>query len=170
MTAGGNFSRCPESAFPSTTADGPPRPELPDPRPRLAGGLPPGSQLGGRPFLAAAQAGLFGSALCAVTIAVRGRKTVLRTPAMTTAADSRILPFDLVEECMGKRIWILLRGHQEFTGTLAGFDDYVNLVLEDVTEYGQNEHGMMAAISRSEQMLLNGSHIAVMIPGGAGPS
>lgn len=30
---------------------------------------------------------------------------------------------------------------QEFVGTLRGFDDYVNMVLEDVTEYEINPDG-----------------------------
>ena len=34
----------------------------------------------------------------------------------------------------GSKIWIILKGDKEFVGTLRGFDDYVNMVLEDVTE------------------------------------
>jgi len=32
------------------------------------------------------------------------------------------------------KIWVILRGDKEFVGTLRGFDDFVNMVLEDVTE------------------------------------
>ena len=28
-----------------------------------------------------------------------------------------------------------MKGDKEFVGTLRGFDDYVNMVLEDVTEF-----------------------------------
>ena len=35
----------------------------------------------------------------------------------------------------GSKIWIILKGDKEFVGTLRGFDDYVNMVLEDVTEF-----------------------------------
>jgi small nuclear ribonucleoprotein (snRNP)-like protein len=37
---------------------------------------------------------------------------------------------------IGSRIWILMKGDKELTGTLRGFDEYVNMVLEDVTEIG----------------------------------
>lgn len=29
---------------------------------------------------------------------------------------------------------MIMKGDKEFSGTLNGFDDYVNMVLEDVTE------------------------------------
>ena len=32
------------------------------------------------------------------------------------------------------KLWVILRGDREFVGTLKGFDDFVNMVLEDVTE------------------------------------
>jgi small nuclear ribonucleoprotein (snRNP)-like protein len=41
---------------------------------------------------------------------------------------------ELVDKCIGSRIWVLMKSEKEFTGTLLGFDDYVNMVLEDVTE------------------------------------
>ena len=33
---------------------------------------------------------------------------------------------ELVDKCIGSKIWILMRGNKEFTGTLCGFDDYVS--------------------------------------------
>jgi len=39
-----------------------------------------------------------------------------------------------MDQCRGNKIWILLRDATEFVGTLNGYDDYVNIVLEDVTE------------------------------------
>lgn len=41
---------------------------------------------------------------------------------------------ELIEECIGSRLWIIMRGDKEFVGTLRGFDNYVNMVLEDVVE------------------------------------
>ena len=32
------------------------------------------------------------------------------------------------------KLWVILRGDREIVGTLKGFDDFVNMVLEDVTE------------------------------------
>jgi U6 snRNA-associated Sm-like protein LSm5 len=35
---------------------------------------------------------------------------------------------------VGSRLWVVMKSEKEFVGTLLGFDDYVNMVLEDVTE------------------------------------
>ena len=40
----------------------------------------------------------------------------------------------LIDKCIGSRMWVIMRGDKELVGTLRGFDDYVNMVLEDVTE------------------------------------
>ncbi|GKD72716.1 Sm-like protein LSM5 [Tanacetum coccineum] len=39
----------------------------------------------------------------------------------------------LREAC--SKIWVIKKGDKELVGTLKGFDVYVNMVLEDVTEY-----------------------------------
>jgi U6 snRNA-associated Sm-like protein LSm5 len=48
--------------------------------------------------------------------------------------SSTLLPLELVDRCIGSRIHIVMKGDKELVGTLRGFDDYVNMVLEDVTE------------------------------------
>ena len=75
--------------------------------------------------------------------------------------SSQILPLELVDRCIGsasaaltrpadpfrpdmghhaircarhRRSLTLMRAEREFVGTLLGFDDYVSLVLDDVTE------------------------------------
>ena len=44
----------------------------------------------------------------------------------------RLLPLELIDKCIGSKIWIIMKGDKELVGTLIGFDDYVNMVLEDV--------------------------------------
>ncbi|WRT66140.1 uncharacterized protein IL334_003093 [Kwoniella shivajii] len=80
---------------------------------------------------------------------------------------STILPLELVDRCIGSPIWVLMKNEREFTGTLMGFDDYVNMVLKDVKEYEVTPEG----ITETElgQTLLNGNNIAMLIPGGKGP-
>ncbi|KAK0626553.1 hypothetical protein B0T14DRAFT_562447 [Immersiella caudata] len=52
----------------------------------------------------------------------------------------------------------------EFAGTLVGFDDYVNMVLEDVIEFDYSgDH------TKLKKILLNGNNICMLIPGGEGP-
>lgn len=45
-----------------------------------------------------------------------------------------VLPLELVDKCIGHKLWILMKNEKEFEGILVGFDEYVNIVLEDVVE------------------------------------
>jgi hypothetical protein len=65
--------------------------------------------------------------------------------------DSNYQAPELIDRCIGSRIWVIMKSDREFTGTLLGFDDFVSewssnpslsctndnrtdMVLEDVTE------------------------------------
>ncbi|KAG2369421.1 like-Sm ribonucleoprotein [Suillus spraguei] len=80
---------------------------------------------------------------------------------------SQILPLELIDRCIGSRIWVIMKSDREFTGTLLGFDDFVNMVLEDVTEYETTPQGKKK--TRLAQTLLNGNNICMLIPGSDGP-
>ena len=41
---------------------------------------------------------------------------------------SQLMPLELVDKCIGSRIHIIMRNDKEITGTLLGFDDFVNMV------------------------------------------
>eukprot|EP00190_Bangiopsis_sp_CCMP1999_P001498 CAMPEP_0198737210 /NCGR_PEP_ID=MMETSP1475-20131203/67750_1 /TAXON_ID= ORGANISM="Unidentified sp., Strain CCMP1999" /NCGR_SAMPLE_ID=MMETSP1475 /ASSEMBLY_ACC=CAM_ASM_001111 /LENGTH=80 /DNA_ID=CAMNT_0044501069 /DNA_START=232 /DNA_END=474 /DNA_ORIENTATION=- len=60
-----------------------------------------------------------------------------------------------------------MKGEKELVGLLRGFDDHVNLVLEDVTEYELTVDGWQK--TKLEQILLNGNNISLLIPGADGP-
>eukprot|EP00842_Homolaphlyctis_polyrhiza_P006519 jgi/Hompol1/6869/HPOL_004183-RA len=77
---------------------------------------------------------------------------------------SGLLPLELIDKCVGSQIWVVMKGDKEFTGTLLGFDDFVNMVLEDVTEYDMS--GPTIRTTQFDQMLLNGNNICMLLPGG----
>ncbi|KAJ1882935.1 RNA-binding protein lsm5 [Coemansia sp. RSA 1722] len=80
----------------------------------------------------------------------------------------QLLPLELIDKCIGSRIWVMMKSEKEFVGTLLGFDDYVNMVLEDVTEY--ETKGESKKVNHLQQILLNGNNICMLVPGGEGPS
>lgn len=84
--------------------------------------------------------------------------------AKPKASAGRLLPLELIDKCVGSKCWILMRSSKEFTGTLRGFDDYVNVVLDDVTEYEVSADGKRVA-SKLDSILLNGNSISMFIPG-----
>ncbi|KAG7036265.1 Sm-like protein LSM5, partial [Cucurbita argyrosperma subsp. argyrosperma] len=95
------------------------------------------------------------------------------TESLTFAEDlqsmannpSQLLPSELIDRCIGSKIWVIMKGDKELVGTLRGFDVYVNMVLEDVTEYEITAEGRR--ITKLDQILLNGNNIAILVPGGS---
>ncbi|CCF53913.1 hypothetical protein NDA11_007519 [Ustilago hordei] len=88
--------------------------------------------------------------------------------AAAAAALPTILPLELIDKCIGSSIWVIMKTDREFSGTLLGFDDYVNMVLEDVTEYETCLDGKKKKTELG-QTLLNGNNICMLIPGSEGP-
>ncbi|EFP81535.2 U6 snRNA-associated Sm-like protein LSm5 [Puccinia graminis f. sp. tritici CRL 75-36-700-3] len=74
--------------------------------------------------------------------------------------SSTILPLELIDRCIGSRIWVIMKTGREFTGKLLGFDDYVNMVLEDVTEFETTAEGQK--VTNLKQTLLNGNQICMV--------
>uniref|UniRef100_A0A914QVC9 Small ribosomal subunit protein mS23 n=1 Tax=Panagrolaimus davidi TaxID=227884 RepID=A0A914QVC9_9BILA len=93
----------------------------------------------------------------------RSYKT-MTTTASTAINPSTLMPLELVDKCIGSRIWVILKSEREIVGTLIGFDDFVNMVLEDVTEYETTPEGKR--VTKLDQILLNGNHITMLVPGG----
>ncbi|GAA5865596.1 hypothetical protein JCM3774_002062 [Rhodotorula dairenensis] len=79
------------------------------------------------------------------------------------AEASTILPLELVDRAIGSLVWVIMKTEREFTGKLVGFDDYVNMVMEDVTEYENTPEGRRK--NKLGQTLLNGNQIAMIVPG-----
>eukprot|EP00939_MAST-03C_sp_MAST-3C-sp1_P003699 g3699.t1 len=75
-----------------------------------------------------------------------------------------LLPLELIDKCIGSRLWIIMKGDKELVGTLRGFDQYVNMVLDDVVSYEITPEGKKS--TKLKEILLNGNNIAMMVPGG----
>jgi small nuclear ribonucleoprotein (snRNP)-like protein len=62
--------------------------------------------------------------------------TVSAPPTVTPSTTVvQLLPLELVDKCIGSRIHVIMKSDKEIVGILLGFDDYVNMVLEDVSEF-----------------------------------
>ena len=66
----------------------------------------------------------------------------------------------MVDKAIGSRMHIIMKNDKEIVGTLLGFDDFVNMVLEDVTEYESTPEGRR--ITKLDQILLNGNNITMV--------
>lgn len=61
-------------------------------------------------------------------------------------------------------ISLLVQSEKEIVGTLRGFDEYVNMVLDDVTTIDYTPTGQKE--SKLNSILLNGANVALLVPGG----
>jgi U6 snRNA-associated Sm-like protein LSm5 len=76
---------------------------------------------------------------------------------------------ELIDKCIGSKLWIIMRNEKEFVGTLRGFDDYVNIVLDDVTAVDPPPAGAPpgtpATRTKLDSVLLNGTNVVMLVPG-----
>ena len=56
----------------------------------------------------------------------------------------------------------------EFSGVLTGFDEFINMVLTEVTRFEPNGSGAYIR-HQLDSILLNGNHVCMLVPGGEGP-
>lgn len=77
----------------------------------------------------------------------------------SSAAESMTLPLELIDQCIGKRLRAFLKDDHIFEGTLVGFDDLVNLVMDDVVEIGNTVQS-----SPTKRMLLSSRSLTMLAP------
>jgi U6 snRNA-associated Sm-like protein LSm5 len=76
-----------------------------------------------------------------------------------------ILPLEVMDKCIGRKMWVIMKETKEFYGTLVGFDEFLNMNMEDCKEYDVVEGDQRKQVAKLESILLNGSHVCLMIPG-----
>ncbi|NXF40792.1 LSM5 protein, partial [Nyctibius bracteatus] len=73
---------------------------------------------------------------------------------------SQLLPLELVDKCIGSLVHIVMKSDKEIIGMLLGFDAFVNMVLEDITEFEIMPEGRR--ITKLDQILLNGNNVTMV--------
>ena len=71
-----------------------------------------------------------------------------------------LLSLELVDKAIGSRIHIIMKNDKEVVCTLLGFDDFINIVLDDVVDYESTSEwsrGQPALKSASYQGQVKGS-------------
>ncbi|KAL6450856.1 LOW QUALITY PROTEIN: lsm5 U6 snRNA-associated Sm-like protein LSm5 [Candida maltosa Xu316] len=84
--------------------------------------------------------------------------TVPESTPETVQQQQTVLPLEVIDRSV---VRVLMTSDKEFYGKLIGFDDYVNMVFEDVVELDNSGESKSEPIKK---MLLNGGHIAMIIP------
>jgi U6 snRNA-associated Sm-like protein LSm5 len=87
----------------------------------------------------------------------------IQQSTMATTTSTKANPLALIDAAVGDQLWVIMKGDKELVGTLRGFDNYVNMVLENVTEYESRPGGKFKKTSM-DQILLNGNNIVMLVP------
>ena len=69
-----------------------------------------------------------------------------------------VLPLKLLEKSVNRKISLLLKDNRVLEGKLMGFDEYMNMVLED-TEETKDEQ-----VKRLGTVVLRGNNVVSIIP------
>ncbi len=57
-----------------------------------------------------------------------------------------VMPLALLEKSLDKRISLLLKDSRMLEGKLTGFDDYMNMVLEDTEEFSADQNRRLGTV------------------------
>ncbi len=69
-----------------------------------------------------------------------------------------MLPMKMLEENISKKVSLLLKDNRRLTGVLAGYDDYMNMVLNDVEEESDESRRKLGTV------IIRGSTIVRISP------
>ena len=96
------------------------------------------------------------------------KMSAISTAAAAATPAAPMNPLAVIDASVGERLHVVMKGDKELAGTLQGFDNYVNMVLENVTEWSVDSDGNKQT-TQIDQILLNGNNVCMLIPGGEGP-
>ncbi|MEM3512860.1 MAG: LSM domain-containing protein [Thermoplasmata archaeon] len=68
------------------------------------------------------------------------------------------MPLNILEKTMNKRVALLLKDNRIIEGKLIGYDEYMNMVLEDTEETNQGNVRKLGTI------ILRGNNIVTIMP------
>ena len=74
------------------------------------------------------------------------------------------MPLELLDLSIGSRVLVLMKTEKEVEGVLLGFDEFVNMVMTDVTEYVVDTVTGEKREVKLEQALVNGNNVAMLCP------
>lgn len=94
------------------------------------------------------------------------RTSIERFERETNMSLPDILPLEVIDKTINQPVWIILQSNREFTGILRGFDDFVNVIIEDATEWVTTEEKSEKVMEHHGRMLLSGNNINMLVPGG----
>jgi small nuclear ribonucleoprotein len=89
----------------------------------------------------------------------RGFKCIHMIPRHRKGGRSfMVMPLNVLEKSINKRVQLLLKDNRILEGKLVGYDDYMNMVLEDTEETKEDN------VRRVGTVVLRGNNVVTIVP------
>ncbi len=69
-----------------------------------------------------------------------------------------VMPLEILKHSLNKQVTLLLKDNRTLQGRLVGYDDYMNMVLEDTTESKGEEERRVGTV------VLRGNNVVTITP------
>ena len=69
-----------------------------------------------------------------------------------------VMPLSILEKSVNKKVSLLLKDNRTLQGTLIGYDDYMNMVLENTEETNDDQ------VKRLGTVILRGNNVVSITP------
>jgi small nuclear ribonucleoprotein len=79
-------------------------------------------------------------------------------PQQLSGENPMVMPLNVLEKSINKRISLLLKDNRILEGKLMGYDDYMNMVLEDAEETKDE------LVRRIGTVVLRGNNVVTIVP------
>jgi small nuclear ribonucleoprotein len=80
------------------------------------------------------------------------------------SGDKMVMPLNVLEKSLNRKVTLLLKDSRTLEGKLVGYDDYMNMVLEDTEETRINQETKDEQVRRIGTVVLRGNNVVTIVP------
>ncbi len=75
-----------------------------------------------------------------------------------------VMPLNILEKSVNRKVSLLLKDSRTLEGKLVGYDEYMNMVLEDTEETRYNDETKDQQVRRIGTVVLRGNNVVTIVP------
>lgn len=75
-----------------------------------------------------------------------------------------VMPLNILEKSLNRKVSLLLKDSRTLEGKLVGYDEYMNMVLEDTEETRIDQETNDTQVRRIGTVVLRGNNVVTIIP------
>jgi small nuclear ribonucleoprotein len=74
------------------------------------------------------------------------------------------MPLNILEKSLNRKVSLLLKDSRTLEGKLVGYDEYMNMVLEDTEETKVDQETQDKQVRRIGTVVLRGNNVVTIVP------